>query len=128
VKVAGLMVVGVTIGMVVGICVTEAGLTLDEVLLDDVADREVVAATVIAPAEELDGEDGVPVDMAIVRTVLNCEEPVGLAVKVSVTGDTMLAVVGGIAGAVVLVTSGNSREVDVEDVALELKLPPEAVV
>jgi len=51
---------------------------------------------------------------------------VGLpAVKVSVTGDTMLDVAVGTACVVVLVTRGNAREVDVEDKALDTTLSPE---
>lgn len=47
------------------------------------------------------------------------------AVKVSVTGDTMLNVPVSTACVVVLVTRGNSREVDVEDEELEARLSPE---
>jgi hypothetical protein len=104
-----------------------------------------VVGAVVTPAAELEEEDRVTEDMTMVTTVLNCDELVGLtavkvsvtgdtmlavvglaAVKVSVTGDTMLAVVGSIGCDVVLVTSGNPREVDVEDVALGLKVFPEA--
>lgn len=53
-----------------------------------------------------------------------------IAVKVSVTGDTMLdvPVAVGTACMVVLVTRGNRREVDVDDKALDTTLSPETGV
>jgi hypothetical protein len=79
-----------------------------------------VFSVVATPVIELE-EDGVTEVMVIVTTGFDCDAPVALAaVKVSVIGDTMLAVVGDVACSVVLVTSGNWRDVDVKDVALEL--------
>lgn len=109
--------------MTCGICVTDEPLTLDEVLVVDIADREVwdVVATVIVPIVELDEEERAPED--------GDEELVGLTeVKVSVIGDITLDAVEGMTRAVVLVTRGKSREADAEDVVLELKVVPEAVV
>lgn len=119
---------GGIIEIIVGICVIEKALALKKVLLDAAADGEagVVIGDVVMLIEELN-EDAVAEDMTMVITVLNCEKPVGsTALKVSVIGDTMLDVVRGMVCAVVSVISGNSREDDVEDVALELKLSPEA--
>ncbi len=112
--------------MTVGTCVTDEGLKLEKLVVDDTAGEcgRDVLEPVTNPDPELD-PDEVLLVMAVVTTVLIWELPVGLgAVKVSVIGDTMLDDPVGTAFVVVFVRSGNSRELDAEDEALDTIPPP----
>jgi hypothetical protein len=108
--------------MTVGICFTDEALILKRVV-EDIADG------VVRVVSELEADE-VLVGTTIVTTILIWELPMEpTAVKVSVTGDTMLDVLVGtacvVACVVVLVSRGNSREVDVEDEALGDRSLPE---
>lgn len=111
--------------MTVGTCVSEDALTLNRVVgdvADDVASN--VSELVVTPVSDME-VGGVLVGITIVTTVFIREPVVGLAVKVSVTGDTMLDAPVGIACVVEFVARGNSREADVEDELLGITLLPE---